>query len=215
MNPSPRPFRPILSAAAATFAQHGYAATSEEHLWEVTNLDSAAFRRRFADKEGCFLAAYDSLVATAHARLAAVLPVEAPWPVRLTAALQCLFELIDANPAAARLVFVESQVAGEAALKRYAATLNGVALFMRQGRERATAAEDPPPVLDAVLAGGVASSLYCRILRRAPVRDLYPEMLHLLLLPYLGETETAARLQLALRPDSQPRLNQRQDVDHL
>jgi AcrR family transcriptional regulator len=197
MSPPTRPGRPLLTAAITAFAERGYADTSERHLCEAMSLDPAAFQRRFIDKEGCFLVAYDSVTGVAHASLAAALPAEVPWARRLATGLHRLFELLDANPAAARLVLIESQFAGETALVRYAATLTALAQFMREGREGASALAQLPPLIDSVLPGGVAFSLRCQLLRSAPVRDLYPEMLRLLLLPYLGEPATANALAAA------------------
>jgi AcrR family transcriptional regulator len=200
MSSTPRPGRPLLTAVVVAFAERGYAATSEEDLCEAMALDPADFRRRFADAEGCFLAAYDSLTAAAHVSLAAALPAEGPWATRLAAGFHHLLELLDANPAAARLVLIESQFAGEAALKRHAATLERLAHFMREGRESSSAAEQLPPIADAVLPGGVAFSLRCQLLRGECALDLYPELLRFLLLPYLGETETKARLTRSSPP---------------
>lgn len=200
MTPPPRPGRPLLSAAVALFAERGYAASSEEDLCEALALDPVAFRRRFASKQGSFLLAYDRVLAVAHATLAGVLPNDASWAARLATGLHCLFELLDANPAAARLVLVQSQLAGQSGIDRYTATLESLAPFMREGRECSTAPEHLPPIIDSVLPAGVAFSLRLQLLRGEPARDLYPEMLRFLLLPYLGETETAAHLALSPRP---------------
>jgi AcrR family transcriptional regulator len=194
MTPPSRPGHLPLAAAVGLFAERGYAGVSDEHLCQAMALDSATFQRRYTDKQGCFLAACDHLLAVTHASVVRALPARAPWGARLVAGLHCLFELIDANPAAARLVLLESPFAGEAALQRYTATLESLAPFMREGRQCPTAPEQLPPIADSVLPAGVAFTLRCQLLRGEPARDLYPEMLRFLLLPYLGQAETEACL---------------------
>lgn len=107
---SSSPKRLPLSAAAAVFAERGYTGASVDQLSAAMTLDPATFRPRFKTKEGCFLRVYDRILAVAREHLAASLRAEQPWPARLAAALHCLLELVDANPAAARLVRVESQL---------------------------------------------------------------------------------------------------------
>jgi AcrR family transcriptional regulator len=185
---------PHFAAAVEVFAERGYLGTSVNDLGQAMALDAAAFRGRFTDKQGCFLAAYDSVIVVANAGLSDAFVAEAPWAARLADVLRHLLELIDANTAAARLVLIESQFAGEAALRRYMATLKNVAVFMRGGRRYATAVEHPPPILDSVLPAGVALDLRHRLLRGEQVAPFYRELLALLLLPYLGEAASAACL---------------------
>ena len=184
----------ILTAAIELFAVQGYAATTEDKLLAAAELGPTAFRVHFADTEQCFLAAYDLATATARHRLLASVPRHLSWPERLAAGLRTLLELIDANAAASRLVLVQSQCAGEAALERYTATLESFAPFMREGRECSTAPEHLPPIVDTMLPGGVAFSLRRQLLRGEAVGTLYPDLLRFLLLPYRGEAETAACL---------------------
>jgi AcrR family transcriptional regulator len=201
------PRRPILAAAVEVFARCGYSATSVDHLLEATALDSASFQHRFGSPGRCFLQAYDRIVAVAHGQLAASVPRDAPWPDRAAAGFLCLLELIEANPALARLVLIEGANAGPAALDRQQATLDALTPFLAEGRTCSKHPDSIPPAVDSVLPGGVASALRGQLRRRQPVLDLYPELLRFLLLPYLGELETSAYLaavETGLRDDVDP-----------
>lgn len=205
--------RRILRAGAAAFAEHGYAATSVEQLLLSAQLDLPTFEAHFNDTEDCFLQAYDCIVAEAAALIVASLPVAAPWPQRLAAGLSTLFELVDDDRAAARLVLVEAQSAFPTAMTRHLPTIDRVALFMREARA-VPSNDPPPPLLDSVLPNGIAFMLGNRLSEQPhdSVADLFPEALHLLLLPFLGEPETtdflaAASLPKAVTsPGSAPRL---------
>jgi hypothetical protein len=191
--------RGALLAYVEVFTVCGYKRTEVADLVAAyPTIDDLAFCSYFADKETCFLRAYDLLVAEAIDRIAIPTSAHGPWPARLAAGLHRLLELIDANPAAARLVLVESQFAGEAALRRYMATLKNLAAFMCGGRRCVATTEHPPPILDSVLPAGVASALRLQLLRGEPAASLYAELLALLLQPYLGETETASALAVPL-----------------
>jgi AcrR family transcriptional regulator len=194
MNPVPQRRRPLLAAAIEVFAERGYAGTSVDHLSAAMKLDPAAFRQRFTTREGCFLAAYDRIVAAAQARLVASLHGEAPWAARVATGLHWLLELMTPTqppPASS------SSSPNSPAKRRFSATRRRSSVcppFMREGRRCPTAPEHLPPILDSVLPTGVVFGLRCQLVRGEPVRDLSTELLRFLLLPYLGEAETAACL---------------------
>jgi AcrR family transcriptional regulator len=201
MRPTPSPQRPsavdparsrLLSAAIDVFAERGYHRTELDHILDAARLNSHDFDAYFAGKEDCFLHAYDGVVGEATEKIVAAASTERCWPDRLAAGLGTLFELFDEQPSAARLVFVEAPVAGEAAHARFLATVKRSGAFMREGRTYAGPEWVVPPVVDTALPAGIAYMLRFH-LTREPVESLarlYTEGLRLLLGPYLGEPAT-------------------------
>lgn len=172
----------VLADVTEVFATEGYGATTREQLRLCIYplvLDSLV-----ADKEDCFLAAFDHLTAQARYEMAASAPIDAPWPDRLAAGLRTLLDLIDANPMAARLVLVEAQVATADVTRRFFETVKSAGPFMREGR--ILAGEQIPVLADSVLPGGVAGTLANHASARPeePASDLYGELLEVLLSPY-------------------------------
>jgi AcrR family transcriptional regulator len=179
----------ILTASTTVFAIHGYHRTTIEQLLGAAGIDRATFEGFFGDKEDCFLAAFEHHLESARERLLASMPSDAAWPQRLASALAKLFELIEANPAAARLLLVEAPAAGAKSITRYTAALSSVVPFMVQGREQDD--REPPPIVDTAIPGGVAYVLGAHIARGGPtpLHSLYAEALHLLATPYLDQAQ--------------------------
>jgi AcrR family transcriptional regulator len=191
----------IATAAVDVFVAHGYAGTTAAHL--QTQIDPALFDALFADTEDCFLQVYDHLVDQATAHLAAAVSAENDtWPQRLADGLTAVFELIEANPSTARFLLVESQLATPDITARHYATIQACGRFMGEGRDLTS--PPPLPLLDTVLPGGVASILAEHLSSHPdrPLTDLYADLLQILLLPYLGKTQTTAFL--ITRPTGAP-----------
>jgi AcrR family transcriptional regulator len=156
----------VLSASTTVFAIHGYHRTTIEQLLGAAGIDRATFDGLFRDKEDCFLAAFEQLVELARECLLASMPNDAAWPQRLASALARLFELIAANPAAARLVLVEAPAAGAESISRYMATVSRVAPFMADGRVQGDS--EAPPIVDTAIPGGVAYVLGAHVAQGRP-----------------------------------------------
>jgi hypothetical protein len=190
----------VLSAAIETFATHGYDGTTLAHL--QTQIDPSVFDALFVDTEDCFLDVYVHLIAQATEVVTGAVSREAGWPERLAAGLCAVCELIEANPSAARLVLVESQIASAPVLGHFMYTIRSIAPFMSEGRALSEASL--PPIVDTALIGGAAQILATHLQdhRAEPLTDLYRELLEVLLYPYLGVAGTKAFM--ASRPKGAP-----------
>lgn len=194
--PAPERLR-ILGAATEVFVADGYSATTTEQL--QLRIYPRLFDSHFTGKEDCFLQVFDHLTARAREAIAAAAPIEDPWPRRLAAGLRTLLELIDADPAAARLALIESQGATCTVANRFYETVDSVAAFMREGR--VLAGGEIPDLFDSVLPGGVASALVAHLGAgpEAPVSGLHGDLLRVLLGYYRGSPEVAEFLAIELR----------------
>jgi AcrR family transcriptional regulator len=184
--------RRILEAATAVFAKRGYQATKVSHLVAAANTSRGSFYTLFESKEACFLAAYDLAVAEATEAIGARIPSEAGWGEQVAAALTALIEWVVEHNLAARLVIVETQSAGAAALACYQATLHGLVPMLRRGRELAPAGGPLPSSLETAALGGLTWVLHERLVASAfePSAELHAELFKILAGPYLGEAET-------------------------
>src|ERR1044072_1985797 len=81
----PRIFTPVtqrerlLDGVAATVSLRGYAATPVAEILKAAGVSRRTFYEQFADKEDCFLAAYDTFVALCAERLVAGYHTAAAW----------------------------------------------------------------------------------------------------------------------------------------
>lgn len=179
----------LLDAVEELVGERGCAGATIEALAKAAGVSTATFYECFADKEECFLTAFDRAVEEEAAALLDAAPPEASWPERVATALRALLAEVDARPGRARLCLVEAP-AGAAELRaRYEATLDRAAKALRAGRELDTARPDLPETLEQATAGGVAYALRESLARGGGdgVGGLYPQLVDIALAPYLGD----------------------------
>jgi AcrR family transcriptional regulator len=109
----------LLGAMVASVAEHGYEATRVADVLQISGISRNTFYRHFDNKLDCFLAAMDAiLLGRGGAVVGAYLNHEGAWDARLAHALDVLVAEIVAQPAAARLYYVESYAAGPRAIAK-------------------------------------------------------------------------------------------------
>ncbi len=162
----------LLDATERLIAEKGATGATIEAIVKAAGVSSVTFYEHFDDKEACFLAAFDRAVE----ELRAAVPAGSPGPGQAQEALAALLAAIDAEPARARLCFVEAQRGGPQLRARYEAALDAVA------------AELPDPLGQAIV-GGLAWLLRERLELGGGegVQDLLPRMSEIVLDPYLAD----------------------------
>jgi AcrR family transcriptional regulator len=184
--PSPLPAdRPtqrerLLHGMAATVARRGYAATPVAEVLKASGVSRRTFYEQFADKEDCFLAAYDAFVARCAESMVSSYHAEAAWEMSIAEAYGALLRTLAAEPAFAHLAVVDVLAAGPRALARRDATLRRFARFLDYTRERADVAAAPPRLVGHAIAGGIHELVYSRIVRGETARlpELLEDLLH-------------------------------------
>lgn len=182
----------ILDAAERLIAEHGCIGTSIEAIVKAAGVSSATFYEFFADKEACFIAAFDRAVdegAQELVRAAAGDPAGGglSWPEQIATGLRALIALIVAEPRRARLCLVEAQTGGPQLSSRFEAALDRVAVKLREGRALDTAPLDLPATHEEATAGTLAWLLRERLQASGAeeLEALYPELIDIALAPYL------------------------------
>jgi len=153
----------ILEASIDVFAKRGYQGTTVDHIVAAAQIGVGSFYELFAGKEDCFLRAYERIAVAARERIAAAIPIGAPWPEQALAALRALLELVEAEPFQARLALIEAQTAGPAALARYEETIDAVIPLLARGRDSSPLGGELPPRLEEAILGGFAWYLQQRV----------------------------------------------------
>jgi|SRR5215218_327868 len=109
----------LLGATVSVVAEKGYEHTRVADLVATSGVSRSAFYKHFANKHDCFLATLDALTDLAAPSLFESFR-DAPgrWDERLESMLQTLVASVAAQPAAARVVWVEGYAAGPDAVER-------------------------------------------------------------------------------------------------
>ncbi len=199
------PLRPrrdrLIAAIAHVVAREGYRATSVSKIVGAAGVSRNSFYEHFANKEECFLAAYDEAVEQVMARVHAATASTRSRRAALEAGFGAFLGYAADEPELAWLCVVEVLAAGPRALARRDEAMSRFAAFLERGR--GDDAADVPPVLTEVIVGGVYEVIYARILNRETARlpDLLPDVLYVWLAPFVGaaratEVRTAAAERL-------------------
>jgi AcrR family transcriptional regulator len=162
----------LLAAAERLIAEKGAAATTIEAIVKEAGVSSVTFYEHFRGKEECFVAAFERAMEELRAEVSGALAADAPRAERVRAGLGALLAAVEAEPARARLCFVEAQQGGPLMAARYDATLDQVAAELG----------DP---LGQAIAGGLAWLLRERLELGGgkSVRELLPQMTDVVLAP--------------------------------
>jgi AcrR family transcriptional regulator len=181
----------MLLATTELVAERGYQKTTIELIAKTSRVALVTFYEHFSSKEECFLAAFDESVGAAKEVLAELVDTDAPWQEQVSAGLEVFLEMVEREPARAKLCIVEAQAAGSASLARYQAMLEGVAPKLREGREFNPRSSRLPGGLEVAIAGGIAWLVHQRLVvdEAEGLKALLPEMLQVTLTPYIGEAE--------------------------
>jgi AcrR family transcriptional regulator len=108
----------LLVAMADLVGDDGYAATTVANVLAYAGVSRKAFYQHFANKQECFLEAYDA-IATAGRREVGRVYAGAPNPAEgARLAIAKLFERAIANPGNVRVALVEAGVVGQAGIER-------------------------------------------------------------------------------------------------
>jgi AcrR family transcriptional regulator len=187
----------IFAATAELVAKRGYHGTSIDLIAKTARVALSTFYENFASKEDCFLAAFDDAVAEARHHLGAVVDPQAPWPDRLASGLAAFLELVVPNRPKARMCLVEAPGGGPALLDRYESALDGLIPILREGRRLAGDRRLPERTEEAII-GGLAWVLYNHLVAgEFDLGALAPELLQIMLRPYLGSSEARRQAEIA------------------
>jgi len=189
----------LLEGIVRAVAEKGYAATRVQDVTRHARVSRTTFYEQFADKEECFLAAYE---AGAHAHLqhvAAAMRRPSGWVDKLAEGTRAYVEVLAGEPGYALTFLTEVQAAGPRALAarvdvhgRYAALLRG---WYEGARVELGGIPDLPGEIFTGLVGATDEIVAARIRagRAAELTELAPTLVYLQLAMFgMGEAARAA-----------------------
>lgn len=155
----------LLAAVPAVAAERGYEAMSVADIVKRAAVSRNAFYKNFSDKQDCVAAAHE----VGHGRLFDVLSAPcyegATIKERVESSLAAALKALAAEPALARLLFVEAPSAGEDIALRYHEWLQRYGTLLRSAAPDLPPQASPPPEVEGVIIGGIASRVASEVLR--------------------------------------------------
>jgi AcrR family transcriptional regulator len=177
----------ILDATVRVVGRKGYKATSVADVIAEADVSRTTFYKHFADKQECFLAAYDLLVERIVSEVVASCDGERDWLERVRIGLTTIVEMFALDPELARTAIVEVAAAGADARRRHWDAITRFTEFLDEGEQLAA---DPqlPENIGLMAAGAVSGLIFDELLtgRAERLPQLLPDLLFALLVPYIG-----------------------------
>jgi AcrR family transcriptional regulator len=180
----------LIVAMLSAASELGYLETNVQDVIDRAGVSRPTFYEHFANKEDCFLAAFDA----SADRLRKKIEVAASnggdvWRHRIRYGLEALLGFAVREPDTARTLVVEARAASATAVRRRVELLDEFASCLES-----TAAELLPQpgsrtaATAAGIVGGVESLLYSRLCKHEydQLESLLPSLMYFVVLPYEG-----------------------------
>ncbi len=187
----------IVEACIEVVGEVGYKRARLEAIVDRAGIDRVIFARHFADLDACFLAAWEAIDEEYMGVALAAFASEEAWADRIRAVGYAILDFWQENPARGRVHGGGRDVGSEALQKRFDATADAFVELVDMGRQEL---DDPESLSRATaegLAGAVFEQVVGRLLRGAEddLTELLPQIMFMVLRPYLGLQVAMAELQ--------------------
>jgi AcrR family transcriptional regulator len=149
-------------------AEHGYNAVTVAMVTKRAGVSKRDFYRRFAGKEECFLATYDTIVSRSVRGILAASNGEREWRERLRLEFVSFAGQIVDNPEAARLALVEVFAAGAAAGERMLGADRLFEMLVAKNFALADGLPQLPPLVVKGIVAGCGWAARARLLSGHP-----------------------------------------------
>jgi AcrR family transcriptional regulator len=188
----------LLAAVVRVTANNGYESTSVADILEEAGVGRESFYELFEDKKDCLLAARAILVDDLDATVAAAYNGPGPWAGRVRGALAAMLDWFAADPAAAKVVFVELAAVGTAARGLFRDDFARFTKMMDDGLDQAEPVPGLPRVTGLAI-GAALARVYEEVVRdrTSELPQLLPELTYELLVPFVGEEAAETEEHLA------------------
>jgi AcrR family transcriptional regulator len=186
----------IVEAMIRVAGDKGYTATSVADVLAEAGASRTTFYKHFADKQECFLAAYDLAVERILGVAEAACEGKLRWRDRARGGLVAVVDLLASDPALARTAIVEVTTAGTEARRRHWTTIGRFARLLEPGQPQQP---ELPPNTALMAVGAVVGLVFDELRgdRATNLPRILPELEFALLVPYLGPRVAAEAFDTA------------------
>lgn len=155
----------LYGAMVAMVSEKGFEATRVSDLLEVSGVSRKAFYEHFESKQECFLAAVETLVERGTAIMLHGYNAPGSWEERVESGLEAFTRLLAAQPAAARMCFVEIYAAGGPAIDLMERTFGDFEAMLGASLAETPGRAGTPPQIVRALIGGLRKVIHTRLHR--------------------------------------------------
>ncbi len=157
----------ILAAMGELVRERGAGDVTVAHVVGRSGVSRRTFYELFADREDCFLAAFDLAVTRAGEIVLPALGVGGRWRERVRSGLEALLAFLDAEPDLGYLCVVGALGAGQRALERRTRVVEALVGVVHEGRGESRAARLPDRLVAEGVVGAVLSVIHARMVEQS------------------------------------------------
>lgn len=197
----------LLAGAVAVSEELGYQQATVGRIAERARVSRRTFYQMFANRDECFVAVLEEVVAVIGEQLATAGLERLPWRERVRTGVWTILEFFDREPALAGVCVVQALRAGPSVLARREAVLARLAVAVDEGRGEGPRGENLTPLTAEGLVGAAFTIVHSRLSRREreALASLLGELMAMIVLPYLGPAAAKReRARTALTPPAAP-----------
>ena len=197
-DPDPAERARLTAALTELAAERGYAQLSQADLLRHTGLEEDAFHRHFADLDACAAAAVQAGTEELLTRAAAAFVAQQGWRNQLRAVAYTLLAFLQENPPRARLMVVDSLVAGPEAMAIREGGMRGLTELIDQGRQEMADPDSVPRAAAETTAGVIYNRMHVAIEAGdlSVGEAMVPELMFTAVLPYCGTEAALEELEI-------------------
>jgi AcrR family transcriptional regulator len=192
----------LLAAMLRASSELGYRGANVQDVIERAGVSRPTFYEHFANKEACFLAAFDVTAARLRDRVGTATEKGGhSLRARLRFGLETLLHFTATEPEAARTLIVEARAASVDAVMRRDDLLDHFAACIdTQVRELLPDAPSYSAITAAGMVGGIEALLYSRLCKGEldDLDALLPSMMYFLVLPFEGHEAASEELAVGV-----------------
>jgi AcrR family transcriptional regulator len=189
----------LIAATLKATAELGYRRTNVQDVIDRAGVSRPTFYEHFANKEDCFLAAFDTSSQRLRRQIEGAAGDGLSWREQIRFGMRALLDFALAEPDTLRSVVVEARAASAEAVLRRVEMLDHFSTCL-DARARALLPADLrfTEVTAAGVVGGIESLLYARLCKSEldQLENLYPSLVYFAVLPYEGHAAASEELAL-------------------
>ncbi len=169
----------LYGAMIESISQRGYGSTTVAHVIGLAGVSRRAFYEQFSNKEECFLATYDIVVARSRKTVLEAWGSERGWANRLHASCKTFLDDIVTDPKGAHLVLIDSLGIGCKARERLHLAGSAYERLVAAAFRASPDTAPMPAIASRAIVGGVRHVVFNRLRedRVGELRTLADELL--------------------------------------
>lgn len=181
----------LLRGVALALAERGYSQMTVEHVLEKAGVSRATYYDHFENKLDAVLIAHDEAFERFAGELTKACAVQEKWTAKVRTATAVAIARAVREPEETQLLVLDAVAAEPVLIDRVLAANDFLVGLLRNGREHCPLAAALPELTERALVGAATSVVGTRLIygQADQLRDLEPQLVQLLLMPYVGIEE--------------------------